>query len=98
VVTHSHTFPLGVWFRRYFDTAYALTAIYEGHSVGSSVLMGLRILRHEAVHIARTAPRLLPRYVAFTFVRAAGAVLGHHARRLPRALVRRLSLHRYYWK
>lgn len=98
VVIHSHNYPLGAWFRRYFDTAHALTLIYAGHSIGASAAMGLRIMGRESLWVLRRAPLSVPRYVLFLLCRTAAVILGHHAARLPRALVRRLSMHPYHWE
>ena len=97
VVLHSHAYTLKTCFRRYFDSVYSLTVIFPRHGMGTSASMGLRYLRREFGYVARAAPRWLPYYVLYTLAKTAGTVAGHFAHRLPRPLLRRLSLHSYHW-
>jgi rhamnosyltransferase len=98
VVLHSHNYTLPVVFRRYFDSVYSLTLIFPRHDMGTSANMGLRYLAGEAGHILRHHPAHLPRYALYTVMKTAGTVAGHFAPRMPRWLLRRLSLHRYHWE
>jgi len=98
VVIHSHNYSLPTVFRRYFDSVYSLTVIFPDHGMDTSASMGLRYLAHEALYIARHHPLTLPRYALYTLMKTLGTVAGHFADKLPRRLVRHLSLHRYHWE
>jgi rhamnosyltransferase len=97
IVVHSHRYSLRTCFRRYFDSVYSLTVVFPAHGVGVSAGMGLRYLGGEAMFVARTAPLWLPYYALYTFAKTAGTLAGHFAERMPRWLLKRLSLHSYHW-
>lgn len=98
VVTHSHNYSLRVCFRRYFDSVYSLTVIYPKHGVGTSASMGFRYLWMEIRHMVGHHPLWLPYYALYTVAKTTGTVAGHFADRMPRWLLRRLSLHSYHWR
>ncbi|MCX7819493.1 MAG: glycosyltransferase [Kiritimatiellae bacterium] len=97
IVLHSHHYTLSQTFRRYFDSAFALRQVFDGHTLGDSVRAGRRYLRMEARHMLRQSVRWWPYYAAYNAARALGTILGHRADRLPRSWVRRLSYHPGYW-
>lgn len=97
VVLHSHNYTFLGALRRYFDSAYSLTQIFQRHDLSRSARMGSSYLRREASMMLRRHPLLLPRYAAYVLAKTLGTVLGHFGDRLPRPLVRRLSLHTAYW-
>jgi len=98
VVVHSHEYPLPTVFRRYFDSVYSLTLIFPSHSMGVSTSMGLSYLIREIRYILTNYPAHFPYYCLYTVMKTAGTVTGHFAERLPRRLVRKLSLHAYHWR
>jgi len=97
VVIHSHNYTLPVVFRRYFDSVYSLTLIFPRHGVKTSANMGLTYLGKEMAYMCKHYPARIPRYFLYTFMKTAGTLAGHFAHRMPRPLLRRLSLHRYHW-
>jgi rhamnosyltransferase len=97
VVLHSHNYSWMQTLRRYFDSAYSLTQIFKGHGLGSSARLGTGYLRHECGMMLRRHPLQLPRYAAFVLAKTLGTVLGHFAEKLPRRLVRKISMHASYW-
>lgn len=98
VVLHSHRYSLLNVLRRYFDSAYSLTLIFPSHDMGVSVSMGTRYLRAEAMYVLTRHPFWIPYYVCYTAAKSAGTLLGHFADRLPRWVLRRVSLHAYHWQ
>ena len=98
IVTHSHNYSLRTCFKRYFDSVYSLTQIFPEHGMGTSASMGLSYLRREAGYVSQNAPLWLPYYALYTAAKTGGTIAGHFADRLPRWLVRRLSLHAYHWR
>ncbi len=97
VVRHSHDYSWMQALRRYFDSAYSLTQIFDRHGLSCSARIGTAYLRRECVMMLRRHPRQLPRYAAYVLAKTLGTVLGHAAERLPRWMARKLSLHAGYW-
>ena len=97
VVLHSHDYTLWEVFRRYFDSVYSLTVIFRDHDMGSSVAMGSSYLGREVRHMVQHHPLWLPYYSLYVVAKASGTIAGHFAERLPRPLLRKLSLHSYHW-
>ncbi len=97
VVLHSHDYTLSSVFRRYFDSIYSLTVVFRGHTVSTSVGMGVRYVLDEVVYMVRNHPLWLPYYCLYFAAKSLGALLGHWAESLPLPLARTFSLHRYHW-
>jgi glycosyltransferase involved in cell wall biosynthesis len=97
IVRHSHDYSWIQVLRRYFDSVYSLTQIFDRHGVSCSARLGAAYLRQEFAMMIRRHPLYLPRYAAYVLAKTLGTVLGHAAERLPRWLVRQVSLHSYYW-
>jgi rhamnosyltransferase len=97
VVIHSHNYSLPVCFRRYFDSVYSLTRIFPRHDLGTSASMGFGYLGQEAKYILKNYPLRVPHYLLYTTMKTLGTLAGHFVHRMPRFLLRRLSLHRYHW-
>ena len=51
----------------------------------------------ELTYMIARHPAWLPYYVLYSGAKIAGTLLAHMADVMPRWLVRRVSLHRYYW-
>ena len=98
VVIHSHNYTLCHAFRRYFDSVYSITKLFNQHDLGASASMGMRYLQKEALHIARNHPFYFPYYILYTCAKTGGTVTGHYADKMPKWLARACSLHRYYWE
>lgn len=97
VVLHSHNYTLGSVFRRYFDSVYSLTVIFRGHTVGTSLGMGVRYALDELLYMVRRHPLWLPYYGLYFAAKSLGTLAGHAAERLPRPVARLMSFHRYHW-
>jgi rhamnosyltransferase len=97
VVIHSHRYSLKTAFRRYFDSVYSLTVIFPTHGMQTSAAMGWRYLKGEVGYILKNHPAYFPYYCLYTLAKTGGTVAGHFATRMPRPLVKRLSLHSYHW-
>jgi len=97
VVVHSHNYSLATCFRRYFDSVYSLTLIFPRLGLGRTASMGGGYVAQEVVYMVRNHPLWLPYYVVYNFAKISGAFAAHFAERMPRSLLRRLSLHRYHW-
>jgi rhamnosyltransferase len=99
VVVHSHDYTAGAQFRRYFDMGVFLArerwireALGRGNGEGRRYAVSeLRYaLAHHRSDVARSAVHSLSKF--------AGYQLGLREAALPRAIKRRLSLHRGFWR
>jgi rhamnosyltransferase len=96
-VIHSHDYGPWDWLRRSFDEARALHEVYGyiepgGRRAALNVWGRVGADRRWQRDQGQPATPLLPRAAAHHALRAAGAVLGSRAERLPRGLAERLSL------
>lgn len=98
-VRHSHNYTPWEEFKRYFDIGVlhhrdAWLLAWLGKAEGE----GARFVRSEARYLAFKAPWRLPEVGLRTLLKYAGYRLGRLEAYLPRALKRRLSMHRGYWR
>jgi rhamnosyltransferase len=106
VVIHSHDYSAGQWLRRSFDEARAMREVYGSAAVPGPRASALNVwgrvggdwrwwrARAPGASGRGGAPALLADSVVHHGARAAGALLGARADRLPRSLTRCLSLER----
>lgn len=97
IVIHSHNYSLATCVKRYFDSVYSLTKIFPSHGMSTSISMGWSYVWGEFLYILRTAPQWLPYYLLYTGAKTLGTLLAHAGDRLPRWVLKRVSLHSYYW-
>ena len=97
VVIHSHRYTLKKAFKRYFDSVYSLTLIFSSHGIGTSTAIGARYLSREIMYILRHHTLYFPYYLLYTLSKTAGAFASHFADKMPRKLLKKLSLHSDYW-
>ena len=98
VVVHSHNYSLAGTFRRYFDSVCAFQQIFPDHTFGSSSSVGVSYIRREFGYVARHAWWWLPYYGFYNAAKVLATIAAHNAHRLPRRIVRRLSLNRAFWR
>jgi len=98
VVIHSHNYSLKTVFQRYFDSVYSVTKLFKSHKMKDSAAMGMKYLWKEALFILRHYPLWTFYYIFYTMAKSVGTLTGHFADKLPRRLVRRMSMHSYYWE
>ena len=97
IVIHSHCYSLKTVFQRYFDSVYSLTVIFPKHGIKTSAAIGLLYLGKEMKYILLHYPLFLPYYCLYTIAKASGTLAGHFADKIPKAIVKKLSLHSYHW-
>lgn len=98
-VVHSHNYTISEEFTRYFDIG-ALLAVDPWLSARDlkSGGEGLRFVTEELRYTFKHGGFLdLLSIVPRTAAKLVGFKLGHRCRSLPPALIRRLSMHHYYW-
>ena len=98
VVIHSHRYTLWQTFKRYFDSVYALSAIFPDQDLKKSAKMGRRYVMEESLFIARRHPWWFPYYVVYTGVKTVATLVAHVADSLPKCVLRCISMHAYHWK
>lgn len=97
VVRHSHNYSLNVCMKRYFDSVYSLRKLFPAHSMNTTVSTGGGYVGRELGFMIKKYPLWLPYYFIYTAAKVLGALLAHFGDQLPKWLVRRVSLHAYYW-
>ena len=95
-VWHSHRYSLKDVFQRYFDSAYSLNCIF-GQELPESVGIVRNYYIGEFREILTHHLYWIPYYFIYLLAKTGGAVIGHYAHRLPRALSKRLSMHKSFW-
>ena len=96
VILHSHNYTCLQALRRYFDSVYSLIQIFPKHDLKASMGMGTQYLRQE-VMMMTGHPKWYIHYAGYVMAKTAGTLLGHFADKLPLWLLKRVSLHSYYW-
>ncbi len=97
VVLHSHSHALWQTFQRYFDSVYSLAVIFGDQDLKKSARIGRRYVKEELRYMVRKHPFWLPYYLLHTTAKVLATLMAHHADRLPRWLLRRISFHAYHW-
>ena len=98
VVVHSHRYTLIQTLKRYFDSVCALDEMFPDQRLKGSARIGIQYVREEIIYLIRHAPLWLLYYPAYIGVKTAATVLAHNRDRLPKAMLRRVSMHAYHWK
>ena len=97
IVVHSHSRSFGQTLGRHFDNAYALSKIYPQSGPRRGRGPGGRFLTQETRVMVRGRPALPPWHLANVAAKSTGALLGPFAEKLPRPVVRRISLQPDHW-
>lgn len=97
-VIHSHQYTIRQQFKRYFDNGVSMrmNRWMTGYSAVGKAGSGLVSYQMKGL-VALNQYRLLPRLVLESAAKLFGYKLGLHYRRLPKALVRQISMHKLIW-
>jgi rhamnosyltransferase len=98
-VYHSHSYTYSQEFKRYFDTR----VFHEQNhwlieKYGKPTGEGLRYIRSEVRYIMERHPFSLPRVFGSTLAKWLGYSLGKFYRKIPKSLLKKISMHSAYWK
>jgi rhamnosyltransferase len=98
-VYHSHSYSFAEEFRRYFDTR----VFHEQNgwliqSYGKPTGEGLRFIRSELKYVLKNDLKSVPKVFSSVFGKWTGYTLGSYYKKMPVSLVKKLSMHRSYWK
>lgn len=98
-VYHSHNYSVWQEFQRYFDIGvFHCLESWLLEEFGKPEGEGVRYLRSELAYISRTrAYYLIPEFLVRNAMKYTGYLLGRHFKRLPKILLRKLSMHRRWW-
>jgi len=96
---HSHSYTFQQEFKRYFDTR----VFHEQNkwlidSYGRPTGEGLRFIRSEANYVLRNHPQSLLRMAGSNFAKWLGYSSGKYYKKVPKNLLKRLSMHSSYWE
>jgi rhamnosyltransferase len=98
-VYHSHSYSFKEEFKRYFDTR----VFHEQNkwlidSYGRPTGEGIRYLKSEVNYIMRNHPQSLLHLAGSNFAKWLGYSSGKYYRKLPKNLLKKLSMHSAYWE
>ena len=96
---HSHDYTVGEEFRRYFDTR----IFHEQNKwlieeYGKPTGEGLKFVRSELMYALTNHPGYLVKSIASIFAKFLGYKGGAFYNKIPRPLLKKLSMHKHYWK
>jgi rhamnosyltransferase len=97
-VFHSHTYSISEEFRRYFDTGVFHTQnnwLFDTYEKPSGE--GLKFIRSELKYVFKHDLKSLPKSVLSTGAKWLGYKTGKGFKKLPHNVVRKFSMHRFYW-
>ncbi|MCC8128270.1 MAG: glycosyltransferase family 2 protein [Clostridiales bacterium] len=98
-VIHSHNYTCRQQFRRNFDLAVSQAEHPEVFAAVSSESEGIRLVKMTFRYLMeQKKPWLVPGLVMQSGAKYLGYRLGKNYRRLPRFLILRFTMNRYYWK
>lgn len=100
VVYHSHKYSLITVFQRFFDSGVSLKNLNLN---AGNYKTGVKLIYDEFKHCLKELGvfkfiLFLPYLKAYEFMRFSGFLLGQNYKRLPLFLIKRFSLHKYYWE
>jgi rhamnosyltransferase len=98
-VRHSHSYTLAEEYRRYFDTrVFHEQNIWMLNEYGKPTGEGLKFIRSELNYVLKDSPVSLFKSVASIFAKWLGYNSGRLYKKLPQGVVKKLSMHSFYWK
>lgn len=98
VVCHSHNYSPIEEFKRYFDIGVFHTdESWIRNSFGGAGGEGGKFLLSELMFLIKNAPAWIPFACINNFMKILGYKLGHHYKKLPISLTKKMSMHKKYW-
>jgi len=98
-VYHSHTYTLSEEFKRYFDTR----VFHEQNrwlieNYGKPTGEGLKFVKSEIKYIYKNDPKYIFKSIASLGAKWLGYKIGKFYNNIPLTVLKRISMHRHYWK
>jgi len=98
-VRHSHSYTLAEEYRRYFDTrVFHEQNLWMLEEYGKPTGEGFKFIRSELNYVFKNSPVSLFKSVASIFAKWFGYNSGRMYRKLPQGVIKKLSMHAFYWK
>ncbi len=99
IVYHSHTYTLAEEFKRYFDTR----VFHEQNkwlieNYGKPTGEGLKFVKSEIKYICKNDPKYIFKSIASLGAKWLGYKIGKFYTNIPLIILKRISMHRHYWK
>jgi rhamnosyltransferase len=96
---HSHTYTLSEEFKRYFDTrVFHEQNTWLIESYGRPTGEGLKFVKSEIKYIVKNDPKYLAKSIASLGAKWLGYKLGKHYNKMPLSILKKLSMHKHYWR
>lgn len=98
-VYHSHSYAITEEFKRYFDTR----VFHEQNKwliekYGKPTGEGIKFMRSELKYVLKNDPKVVFKSIASLGAKWLGYLSGKFYRQIPSSLLKRLSMHKHYWK
>lgn len=98
-VRHSHSYALIDEYRRYFDTrVFHEQNIWMLKEYGKPTGEGFKFIKSELSYVLKNSPASIFKSVASIFAKLLGYNSGKIYKKLPKGVVKKLSMHSFYWK
>jgi len=98
-VHHSHSYTLAEEYCRYFDTrVFHEQNIWMLNEYGKPTGEGFKFIRSELSYVLKNSPASLFKSVTSIFAKWLGYNSGRIYKKLPNAVIKKLSMHSFYWK
>ena len=99
VAYHSHTYTLAEEFKRYFDTR----VFHEQNrwlieNYGKPTGEGLKFVKSEMKYISKNDPKYIFKSIASLGAKWMGYKIGKFYTAMPLTILKRISMHKHYWK
>ncbi|WP_183574580.1 glycosyltransferase [Mucilaginibacter sp. X5P1] len=99
MVHHSHSYTLGEEFRRYFDTrVFHEQNKWLINDFGKPTGEGLKFIKSELNYVIKHDKTSFFKSISSVFAKWLGYNSGRFFRKMPKSLVKKLSMHSFYWK
>lgn len=96
---HSHSYTAAEEYKRYFDTR----VFHEQNKwlidrFGKPTGEGLKFVRSELSYIVKNSPKSIFKSITSLFAKWLGYKTGKYYKKIPPAIVKKISMHKYHWE
>lgn len=98
-VFHSHSYTLAEEFKRYFDTrVFHQQNLWMINEFGKPTGEGIKFVKSELSYVSKHSPKNLFKSIASIFAKWLGYKFGHFYKNMSISTLKKLSMHKFYWK
>lgn len=98
-VFHSHSYTLAEEFKRYFDTrVFHKQNLWMINEFGKPTGEGIKFVKSELSYAFKHSPKNLFKSITSIFAKWLGYKFGHFYKNMSISTLKKLSMHKFYWK